>query len=65
VACDDLPGINGWLVTVAWRKFLDAYARRKPLDGQRRGRVETEPRRAGEPVDDTLQPCTPLRAPIF
>ncbi|GAA3466382.1 RNA polymerase sigma factor [Nonomuraea roseola] len=53
---DDLPGDpKGWLVTVAWRKFLDA-ARADTSRRQREVRVEAEPVPGpGEAVDDTLQ----------
>src|SRR5260370_16037207 len=46
---------KGWLVTVAWRKFLDA-ARADPSRRHREVRVEGEPMPGpGEVVDDTLQ----------
>jgi RNA polymerase sigma factor (sigma-70 family) len=46
---------KGWLVTVAWRKFLDA-ARADISRRQREERVEREPLPGpGEEVDDTLQ----------
>ena len=46
---------KGWLVTVAWRKFLDA-ARADTSRRQREVRVESEPTPGpGEVVDDTLQ----------
>ncbi|WP_433258282.1 RNA polymerase sigma factor [Streptosporangium sp. CA-135522] len=53
---DDLPGDpKGWLVTVAWRKFLDA-ARAGTSRRHREIRVEAEPVPGpGEAVDDTLQ----------
>jgi RNA polymerase sigma factor (sigma-70 family) len=53
---DDLPGDpKGWLVTVAWRKFLDA-ARADTSRRHREVRVEAEPVLGpGEAVDDTLQ----------
>jgi RNA polymerase sigma factor (sigma-70 family) len=53
---DDLPGDpKGWLVTVAWRKFLDA-ARADTSRRHREVRVEAEPVPGpGEAVDDTLQ----------
>ena len=53
---DDPPrDAKGWLVTVAWRKFLDA-ARADSSRRHREGRVEREPRPGpGEVVDDTLQ----------
>jgi predicted RNA polymerase sigma factor len=53
---DDLPGDpNGWLVTVAWRKFLDAV-RADTSRRHREVRVEAEPVPGpGEAVDDTLQ----------
>lgn len=53
---DDLPrDPKGWLVTVAWRKFLDT-ARAESSRRHREVRVESEPvPGAGEAVDDTLQ----------
>ena len=46
---------KGWLVTVAWRKFLDA-ARADTSRRHREVRVEGEPMSGpGEVVDDTLQ----------
>ncbi|WP_433423369.1 sigma factor [Microtetraspora malaysiensis] len=46
---------KGWLVTVAWRKFLDA-ARADTSRRHREARVEVEPVPGpGELVDDTLQ----------
>ncbi|MFJ1760877.1 RNA polymerase sigma factor [Amycolatopsis sp. NPDC088138] len=46
---------KGWLVTTAWRKFLDA-ARADTSRLRREVRVESEPAPGpGEPVDDTLQ----------
>ena len=53
---DDPPrDPKGWLVTVAWRKFLDA-ARADTSRRQREVRVEGEPMPGpGEAVDDTLQ----------
>ncbi|MFJ3225025.1 RNA polymerase sigma factor [Streptomyces sp. NPDC086783] len=46
---------EGWLVTVAWRKFLDA-ARSDASRRHREARVEVEPAPGpGEAVDDTLQ----------
>jgi RNA polymerase sigma factor (sigma-70 family) len=53
---DDLPGDpKGWLVTVAWRKFLDA-ARADTSRRHREVRVEGEPVPGpGEAVDDTLR----------
>jgi predicted RNA polymerase sigma factor len=53
---DDLPGDpKGWLVTVAWRKFLDA-ARADTSRRHREVRVEAElVPGPGEAVDDTLQ----------
>jgi RNA polymerase sigma factor (sigma-70 family) len=46
---------QGWLVTVAWRKFLDA-ARADASRRHREVRVESEPPAGpGETVDDTLQ----------
>src|SRR5918911_2098978 len=46
---------KGWLVTVAWRKFLDA-ARADTSRRRREARVEGEPKPGpGEVVDDTLQ----------
>jgi predicted RNA polymerase sigma factor len=53
---DDLPGDpKGWLVTVAWRKFLDA-ARADTSRRHREVRVEAEPGPGpGGAVDDTLQ----------
>jgi predicted RNA polymerase sigma factor len=53
---DDLPGDpKGWLVTVAWRKFLDD-ARADTSRRHREVRVEAEPVPGpGEAVDDTLQ----------
>ncbi len=53
---DDPPrDPQGWLVTVAWRKFLDA-ARADTSRGHREERVESEPLPGpGEVVDDTLQ----------
>jgi RNA polymerase sigma factor (sigma-70 family) len=46
---------TGWLVTVAWRKFLDA-ARADTSRRNREVRVEAEPAPGpGEAVDDTLQ----------
>ena len=45
---------KGWLVTVAWRKFLDA-ARANSSRRQREERVEREALpEPGEDVDDTL-----------
>ncbi|MCO5999065.1 RNA polymerase sigma factor [Actinoallomurus rhizosphaericola] len=53
---DGLPADpKGWLVTVAWRKFLDA-ARADTSRRHREVRVEAEPVPGpGEAVDDTLQ----------
>jgi RNA polymerase sigma factor (sigma-70 family) len=53
---DDPPGDpKGWLVTVAWRRFLDA-ARAEASRRRREVRVEAEPAPIpGEAVDDTLQ----------
>jgi predicted RNA polymerase sigma factor len=53
---DDPPrDPQGWLVTVAWRKFLDA-ARADTSRRQREIRVEVEPGPGpGTAVDDTLQ----------
>ena len=53
---DDPPrDPKGWLVTVAWRKFLDA-ARADTARQRREVRVEGEPVPGpGEGVDDTLQ----------
>ena len=53
---DDSPrDPKGWLVTVAWRKFLDA-ARADASRRHREERVEAEPMPGpGEVVDDTLQ----------
>jgi len=53
---DDPPrDPKGWLVTVAWRKFLDA-ARAGTSRRHREVRVEGEPMPGpGEVVDDTLQ----------
>jgi RNA polymerase sigma factor (sigma-70 family) len=53
---DDPPrDAKGWLVTVAWRKFLDA-ARADTSRRHREIRVESEPLPGpGETVDDTLQ----------
>jgi RNA polymerase sigma factor (sigma-70 family) len=53
---DDPPrDAKGWLVTTAWRKFLDA-ARADTSRLRREVRVESEPAPGpGEPVDDTLQ----------
>jgi predicted RNA polymerase sigma factor len=53
---DDPPqDPKGWLVTVAWRKFLDA-ARADTSRRRREVRVEGEPMPGqGEAVDDTLQ----------
>ena len=53
---DDPPrDPKGWLVTVAWRKFLDA-ARADTSRRHREVRVEGEPMPGpGEAVDDTLQ----------
>jgi predicted RNA polymerase sigma factor len=55
---DDPPrDPKGWLVTVAWRKFLDA-ARADTSRRHREGRVEGEPMPdsgRGDGVDDTLQ----------
>ncbi|MER6577283.1 DUF6596 domain-containing protein, partial [Nonomuraea sp. NPDC001023] len=53
---DDPPrDPKGWLVTVAWRKFLDA-ARADASRRHRETRVDSEPPPApGEAVDDTLQ----------
>ncbi|MDF3041419.1 MAG: polymerase subunit sigma-24 [Thermomicrobiales bacterium] len=46
---------KGWLVTVAWRKFLDA-ARAETARRHREARVEFDPMPgSGEEVDDTLQ----------
>lgn len=46
---------KGWLVTVAWRRFLDA-ARAEASRQRREVRAELEPAAApGESVDDTLQ----------
>ena len=50
-------GAKGWLVTVAWRKFLDA-ARADTSRQHREVRVEVEPVPGPDPspvVDDTLQ----------
>jgi hypothetical protein len=63
---DDSPrDPQGWLVTVAWRKFLDA-ARAETVRRRREDLVAHEPRPGpGEVADDTLQlyflcahPCT-------
>jgi RNA polymerase sigma factor (sigma-70 family) len=53
---DDPPDDpKGWLITVAWRKFLDA-ARAHTSRRQREERVEREPGPGPvEAVDDTLQ----------
>src|SRR3954463_2973007 len=53
---DDPPrDPKGWLVTVAWRKFLDA-ARADPPRRRREVRIEGEPVPGpGEAADDTLQ----------
>ncbi|MDA0182935.1 RNA polymerase subunit sigma-24 [Solirubrobacter phytolaccae] len=53
---DDPPqDAKGWLVTVAWRKFLDAV-RADSARRAREERVDAEPTpAAGELVDDTLQ----------
>jgi predicted RNA polymerase sigma factor len=53
---DDPPhDPKGWLVTVAWRKFLDA-TRADTSRRHREVRVESEPMPGpGEAVDDTLQ----------
>src|SRR5439155_498600 len=55
---DDPPrDSKGWLVTVAWRKFLDA-ARAETSRRHREVRVEEQPMPGpgpGEVVDDTLQ----------
>ena len=53
---DDPPrDTKGWLVTVAWRKFLDA-TRADNSRRHREVRVEGEPVPGpGEVVDDTLQ----------
>jgi RNA polymerase sigma factor (sigma-70 family) len=53
---DDAPrDPKGWLVTVAWRRFLDA-TRADSSRREREVRVEDEPRPgAGAEVDDTLQ----------
>jgi predicted RNA polymerase sigma factor len=53
---DDLPrDPKGWLVTVAWRKFLDA-ARADTSRRHREVRVDGEPTPGlGEVADDTLQ----------
>jgi predicted RNA polymerase sigma factor len=53
---DDPPrDPKGWLVTVAWRKFLDA-ARADTSRRRREARVEREPMPGpGEVADDTLQ----------
>jgi predicted RNA polymerase sigma factor len=53
---DDPPrDPKGWLVTVAWRKFLDA-ARADISRRHREVRVEGEPMTGpGEAVDDTLR----------
>ncbi|MFT4085357.1 MAG: sigma factor-like helix-turn-helix DNA-binding protein [Nocardioides sp.] len=51
---DDPPADpQGWLVTVAWRKFLDA-ARADSSRRRREARVEDEPPAPGAAVDDTL-----------
>ena len=53
---DDPPGDpQGWLVTVAWRKFLDA-ARAETSRRHREARVEGEPAPGpGGAADDTLK----------
>ena len=53
---DDLPGDpKGWLVTAAWRKFLDA-TRADTSRRHREVRAEAEPGPGpGETADDTLQ----------
>ncbi|MBY8339357.1 RNA polymerase subunit sigma-24 [Streptomyces spinosirectus] len=53
---DDPPrDAKGWLVTVAWRKFVDA-TRADAARRRREGRVEEEPAPGPAPsVDDTLQ----------
>jgi len=46
---------KGWLVTVAWRKFLDA-TRSETARRRREGRIDEEPVPGPAPaVDDTLQ----------
>src|SRR5215217_1162237 len=54
---DPPPDPKGWLVTVAWRKFLDAV-RADSSRRQREERVESAPSPLpdlGGEVDDTLQ----------
>lgn len=52
---DPLRDAKGWLVTVAWRKFLDA-TRADAARRRREDRVEEEPAPGPAPaVDDTLQ----------
>jgi predicted RNA polymerase sigma factor len=53
---DDPPrDPGGWLITVAWRRFLDA-ARANSARGNREVRVDSEPSPApGAMVDDTLK----------
>lgn len=52
---EPLRDAKGWLITVAWRKFLDA-ARADTARRRREDRVEEEPRPGPAPaVDDTLQ----------
>ncbi|WP_405668595.1 RNA polymerase subunit sigma-24 [Streptomyces sp. NBC_01166] len=54
-AADPPRDPKGWLVTVAWRKFLDA-ARADTARRRREDRVEEEPAPGpARPVDDTLQ----------
>ncbi|GAA4103424.1 RNA polymerase sigma factor [Nonomuraea soli] len=56
VSADEAPrDPKGWLITVAWRKFLDA-ARAEASRRDRELRADSEPAPGpGEAVDDTLQ----------
>ena len=63
---DDPPqDPKGWLVTVAWRKFLDA-ARADTSRRRREVRIEGEPMPVPvEAVDDTLQLYFPVRSTLL
>ncbi len=55
---------KGWLVTVAWRRFLDA-TRADTARRRREDLVDEEPAPGPAPqADDTLQPLLPVRPPV-